>query len=524
MNRVINRVINLYKKINIETILGIFFQIMILSSFWGPTLLAVTVPGIGEIFLFRVALLVVCCIYIYFLIKKRIHPLKERTKIEYAAFGILGVMLLYGFISLARAIDFGFTFRRLFNLSFDALYLLLIILYVDNKRKINITMINIIINVLLLQLLGVYETFFGGVFYDMYDDFLRVPFFNRLLQPPVVSFGNTNDYITSILFYLPFIIMFLIFHISNSKSRKLTSIYTLILITSITLEYYLANSARAQLGQLAWYIIVFGFLIFVLIYLRKLYKMLIMIFILFAFVSFTENFLVIRAKTINTINTIKYERELKLAEQKIKVGDNEVGDKESEEKEVIDSIAKPGLVTVPKSNELSIKDQFIAKDEETGETILNMNASGGGRLTLLKFAGSTFIKSYGMGVGLGNTEQKAKVVANEQLGGLWSLHCFPARIIADMGIFILIPVLIAIIILLKEISRMAKVKKDSKSMNMVLFFVIVSILVFPILSTISSDAQDMISMWFSLGGIIIIVSKYQVFIETLKEQSSSENT
>jgi hypothetical protein len=30
-----------------------------------------------------------------------------------------------------------------------------------------------------------------------------------------------------------------------------------------------------------------------------------------------------------------------------------------------------------------------------------------------------------MGVGLGNTEQKAKVVANEQLGGLWSLHCFP---------------------------------------------------------------------------------------------------
>ncbi len=505
MRRSKDKIISYLKYMNMEKGLEILFQIMIFSSFWGPVLLAVTVPGIGEIFLFRIALAAVCCFYIYYIINKKTNPFKARTRIEYVIFLILGIMLLYGGISLVRAIDFGYTFRRLFNLGFDLMFLLMIILYIDNQRKVRITMVNCIINVLLLQFMGVYETFFGGVFYDTYDNFLRVPFFNRLLQPPTVSYGNTNDYITSILFCLPFIIIFLIYQINNSKNIKTKRIFSSILIINLSLTYFLANAARAQLGQLAWFIIFLGFAAYILVSQRKQYKLAVMIFVCFLFVSFTENYLILRATTLNAINTMKYERELKSIEKKVASGDAEAA-------EAIKSVPTPKLVTVPKSNELSIKDQFVAKNEETGKTVLNMNASGGGRLMLIKFAGDTFIDSYGMGVGLGNTEQRAKVIAEEQLGGLWAIHCFPARIIADMGIFLLFPVLIAIFLLLKSIIYILKDRQKPKLMNMVMFFIILSLLCFPILSTIPSDAQDTLGMWLCLGGIIIAVTKHHAIL------------
>ena len=103
------------------------------------------------------------------------------------------------------------------------------------------------------------------------------------------------------------------------------------------------------------------------------------------------------------------------------------------------SPAQRPTIDLQKPNQQNLQDEFFSVDEKTGETVLRQDASGGVRTLLLLHAGRCFLESYGMGVGLGNTELLARDRQVIPDAAIWSIHCFLARLIADYGIFALIP-------------------------------------------------------------------------------------
>ncbi|MDF2544313.1 MAG: hypothetical protein K0S47_4031 [Herbinix sp.] len=484
-------------KMKSEFILGLFFQIMIFSSFWGSVLLPITVPGIGEMFLFRIMIFITSILFVLHLVINKVNPFKGKNKLEYMVFILITIMILYGILSLARAIDIAFTFRRLFNLCIDVTFLLLLILYINDRMKINITLFNCIINMIILSLLGIYEAFHGGIFYDKYDIYQRFPLFDvGYIQFPTVSFNNTNDFSCTLLFYLPFVIAFLLTHIN--KNNKYKKLYIVLLSLTTSLSYFIVKLASARLAMISVYIIIISLFAYIIIFKRKLWSIIVLCSMCFAFIFVMENYKQLKADTINIANNIKYKYE--------KMTSDEV-------------IEKPETYTIPTKETLSLKEQLIVVDEETNEVTLNTEASVGTRVALLRFSIKTFIKSYGFGVGLGNTEQMAKAVAVEQLGGMWSMHCFAARFLADMGILVLLPIIIIVLFIIKLLFKLVRSNniKDSSVMIPILFTV-VSIICFPLLSTSPSDAQDILGMWFCIAAIIITIIK----VPSLLNQSNLE--
>ena len=150
-----------------------------------------------------------------------------------------------------------------------------------------------------------------------------------------------------------------------------------------------------------------------------------------------------------------------------------------------------------------MKDEFWETDQDGNTTISSTN-SGGIRTLLLTHAGKCFLESYGLGVGLGNTEvlaAKRGVIPKWASNDSISIHCFIARIIADYGIFVLIPLGAIVLLLLRSIWRMlvAAYKTKNRATAAKTLALFGCCLIFPISSTASSDAQDILPMWLFLA-------------------------
>ena len=109
-----------------------------------------------------------------------------------------------------------------------------------------------------------------------------------------------------------------------------------------------------------------------------------------------------------------------------------------------------------------------------------------------------------MGVGLGNTAQLAKPTA-ESRGGVWGIHCFLARMMADFGIWFLIPLLLIAFSMVKSgveiVCREMKKRNWSGVMTGVMY--LSSVLIYPIASTAPGDAQNSVPMWLFLGCVVL---------------------
>lgn len=481
-----SKIINYFKSMDQDKILEILFQVLIFSSFWGLILPVVTVPGIGELFLFRIAIVIFICYYLNVCIKEKKNPFKNRTKLEYAVFILVGIMILYGIISLSIAIDVLFTFRRLFNLCIDILFFVLLLLYLDSRRKIKVTMFNCLINFIALLSMGIYEAFFGGIFFETPNNFRSFNFFDKgLLFQPKACFGNANDYSSTILFLLPFLIGFLLYLIKNTENKFIKKFYSSILVFITSVSYFIVIVTNARLVLVPIYIVSFGFAFYIIVYQRKLKKILINCILCIAFISIMDNYTDISILIKNHANTKK---------------------DISSEIVVADVQSETGTEDIVPEDEKSLTDQIFTIDADTNTVILNKNTSAGLRASLLKFAINTFIDSKGIGVGLGNTELLAKAISEDQFGGIWAIHCFPARIVADMGVFILIPIIIIIAMLLKKmINIILMYNKKKINISLLVLVTVISVLNFVFLATSPSDAQDLLGMWISLAGIILAV-------------------
>ena len=140
--------------------------------------------------------------------------------------------------------------------------------------------------------------------------------------------------------------------------------------------------------------------------------------------------------------------------------------------------------------------------------MLSEYRSAGVRARLLLHACNCFIESKGFGVGLGNTSQLAVQRQIAEINGegryLESIHCFIVRLLADYGIFAGIPISVIALLMLRSVwqAMAAGRKKEDRELIGRALFLLVAILLFPIVSTSSSDAQDSIPMWIFLASVI----------------------
>ena len=440
----------------------------VVSSFWGSAILSVKVPAIGELFLFRLFLPVTLILYGIWAVRHK--QWRPDSTLEMWCWILAGSLILCGVISLFRAIEASWTFRRLFNLCFDlGLFLLMLRLCRDKKiRRLTIIATGIMLTVIML--LGAVEVFCGGLVNDSYDNFKRFHFLMDIYQFPVVFSPNTNDYTSAVLFCMGLVLMEVLQPGVSMKKRLWGGVALL-----GTLGYFLFAAASARLILLGFWLLWIGVLLYSL--LRK--KLAIKLPVLLLCGVLLVQILIHYPTTVYPVK-LSIEKFLGSFSGDVPSWSFPVGDGEN------------------------LEDEFFEIDPLTGEKVLRDWGSAGERAHLLIHAGKCLVGSYGLGVGMGNTEMLAREMQVNP-AGKWSIHCFLARLVADCGIFVLIPLCAIVWLVLRQLFRTVKralKEKNRDSLSYVALFLFVLIL-FPVVSTSSSDSQDIAAMWLYLGGVVL---------------------
>ena len=498
-------------KSGLDKAIGIFWHITLFFGMWGSALFSVPVPGIGELFPFRVAVCLTALLFLIRCVKQKENPFAGRTAIEKVFFAFLGVMVIYGFVSLAIAIDFSFTFKRLFNLCLDVLFCLLFLFLVRDKKTLKQTFQNLFINLIAIQAVGFLETFTGNLFTELYQDYKRFDFYMlKYLIPPAAGFENTNDYMSSMMFILfiligPVVLRFL----SVEKPKK--SAY-LKIIALVGVSFYLGSCAFASLGNFSLELLVLGIILVGIMLLRRklnarrIWFALAGIFVVYAVVWTAP--MIRPAKVIISNN------------KKLAAYEKKVEGMTAEEKSLYPS---PVMYPIPKvyGRDMSLFNLIFTTNED-GEIVINKDTSPGIRAELIGFAVGTLIDSKGLGVGLGNTEQLAMREPYESLHGYERIHCFAIRLCSDFGIFVIIPAVWLIVLVLRRYFKLFHLAKKKNDLNARIFylFILIGIAAFPFLSTAPSDAQDLIAMWSYLCFLIVMCTNPSLMLREEEERQS----
>ena len=484
----------------------IFLLLTVVSAFFGSAILSFTVPLVGELFPFRIFLPVTLILYLIWALKGNDRPWRDSSPLEKWAFVLIGVMVVYGAVSLLRAQNFLFTFKRLFNLCLDLAFFFLLLRLCRHKGVLKAVMVAAIAGFVFLSGLGIYEVFHEGVFNDMYDNFHRGSWFMEYLQPPVVASSNTNDYVSSLFFVAA---AFLIARARGvfDKNNRLVK-YAPVAIFPVL--FFLVTIADARLNLMAFWVLLVITVIHDLLARFSKKRTFALTALLLCCITFCHQYRYVMPQIRSfTAQAKAYcEYQVTLGRHYFQYGFGSANDSATPPRPTTPEAALPKPAPDSENqNSGSLKDEFF-EPGENGEIILNTANSGGIRTSLLIHAGKCFGESYGLGVGLGNTEVLAAqrgVIPKWAHNEVNSIHCFLARVVADYGIFVLIPLGAIAFLLLRRLWRMFvaayKAKNRTAAANAILFLGCCAL--FPIVSTASSDAQDILPMWLYLALVIL---------------------
>ncbi len=450
----------------------ILWLITLVSSFFGILIFPVTIGNLGTFYLFRIALLTTSALFFAKAIFNKFSFVRDKSKLIKSVYILFVCMICYSIYSVFIALNFSFTLSRVMNLFFDILFCFLAIYFIPQNFKLNIKIITV--SLITLQLLGVYETIFGGIVNNLYDGMSRYSFFRiLLLQQPVVSFGNTNDF-NSATAMITIIITWILIYYSDRLTKVEQNKSNIIIITINSLMFYLASCGLSTLTKYAMLIQLSLILIYAIVINREFLMIAITILLLFAFTHLMPTAQKYLIGIENNINLI------------ISMFD------ENHEYEVKETPKVYG-------EEVTLSQQF---DED---------ATGGVRLTLIKYGVDTIISSNFLGAGLGNTEIMA---ADAGVIEAWadreaiSLHCFPIRILADMGVFILFPALVVFMLVLQNAyNAITKSERKKQAKYTLIIGTIAVFTTYICLSTASSDAQDLLPMWLFFALVVQLSDK-----------------
>lgn len=450
------------------TVIIVLWLLTVTAAFFGPYLLPISIPGLGTLYAFRILLPVTAGLYLLWMILHRELPWAQATAIEKWC-DVLGlILLLYGAASLFRAQDFLWTRDRLFSLIFDVTFFLLSIRMLRRSAVRDLTVKVCIVMLGLTIALGLYEVFFGGIVSSRYDEITAVYIFNGAYQFPVVFSGNTNDYATTVLLMIAAILLWYL-RPENRWSR-----WGAVGVAVLGICAYMVPILSAgRLCMVASAILLAAlFLYFLLSKKRGRILALVLILVGILAVEISNRYYYLMPQIQAYVEAIATGQPLDGLE--------------------ID-LQRPGSG--------SLGDELFEMDEQTGEMTLRGDASGGIRVRLLIHAGQCFLNSYGLGVGLGNSEILARELKIAGESGIWSIHCFIARLLADYGIFVLIPLCAIVWLLLRRILHMLRVGIKNRRREWVGYALLAlgALGIYPIVSTAPSDAQDLLVMWLYLA-------------------------
>ena len=467
--------LTLWRQDKCKAALWVGWLATVFFSFWADALGAITVPAVGSVFPYRVFLPLTVALYIVHAVRRRENPWKDASAVEKWCYGFIVILLVCGAASLFRALDTGHTFRRLFNLTLDLCFFYLALRLCKDKTLRRWTLAVLALSLGIHLLLGVYESVHRGIFRDIYNGYRRFYWFDRRYQHPVVTFANTNDYLASMLFSGAALLLAAGVHWERVRRHR----GLLVLLAAwFSVQYFVTLAGGGRLVLAAMYVLAATFLAFLLLADRKRLWLGVLVLVLLGGVTFA-----------NRYHTIMPQIQTFLSEN-FRAEDSPVSPDGKPDEE-------PSAPPAQTEDTPSLKDQFFEEDAETGEMVLRQTGSSGVRTRLLIHAGKCFIESFGLGVGLGNTEILARdreVIAG---GATWSIHCFLARLVADFGLFALVPLCAIALLLLKRVWEALRLRNGRSLGVAVLFFGV--LLMFPIASTASSDAQDLVAMWLYLA-------------------------
>ncbi len=503
----IQAMIQSWQKDRIYTAMVWCWYATVITSFMGSTVISLSVPAVGELFPFRVFLPITFLLYVVWAVRTREFVWGELSFLEKVTYILAVIMVVYGVASLPRAIEISHTFPKLFNLCLDMAFFLLF-LRLCRYQDIRRTTIRICLVMLVVLLaLGTYEVFWGGIWNPRYDDFQRFLFFDQIFQFPVVFSYNTNDYVSTISFLFAIL---LLWKMNPARKWDRKDIWSIILVGVFSYFVVLASSGRFAMAGLLCLLV--GGLLCLWIGRRK-GRVLITLLLLVGLlgIEFSNRYYYLMPQIEAYIEAVT----TKPTPVPPSSGSTSTPVSEQEPEPV-----PPPTIDITRPNSETMKEEIFKTDDKTGETVLREDSSGGVRLRLLIHAGECFLESYGLGVGLGNTEILAR--DREVAGEVWSIHCFGARVIADYGIFVLIPLgIIGCLLLWEGVRRLIQSVKDRSREQFgfgVLWMAI--LMVFPIVSTASSDAQDIIAMWIYLAILVLFATQREKSVLRLTHTST----
>lgn len=480
----------------------IFLLFTVASAFLGSVILNITIPLVGEIFPFRIFLPITFILYLVWAFKGNDHPWRDCTTLEKWAYVLVGVMVVYGAVSLLWVQNFLFTFKRLFNLCFDVAFFFLLLRLCRNKRVLQAVILTAMAGFLFFCGVGIYEVFHQGIFDDAHDHIHIATWFMKYLQHPIATAGNTNDYCAILVFLAAVFMLVRALGVFDKHSRFIK--YSPLAI--FPLLFFLITMANSRLNMVSFWILLVVTVLHDLLgkYCKKrLYAVLALV---LCSITFCHQYRFIVPPVQAYVQQVKAYRAYQVA---LREYYEKYGSLAENDGSVPPPPTMPGNLTDKPTLDLgdqegsSLKDEFLETDQD-GNVSINSNNSGGVRTLLLIHAGNCFRESYGLGVGLGNTEvlaAKRGVIPKWASNDSISIHCFIARIIADYGIFALIPLCAIAFLLIRKVWQMfvAAWKAKNNALASKALVLLGCSLIFPISSTASSDAQDILPMWLFLA-------------------------
>ena len=255
-------------------------------SYFGSGLLIMEVPMVGGLYPFRILLPITAVLYLLWAFQTKEHVFRDSSTLEKWCYVLIAAMLVYGVVSLFRAIDFMWTFRRLFNLSFDLCFFFLTLRLCRHKEVFRYSLHVCAVAFILLCVAGIYEVFCGGILDDAYDHYKRFELMGTFFQAPVVTAGNTNDFSLILGFSCAIFLLAREWVPFNAQSKILY--YSPLLL--MPAAYFLAVAGSSRLIICSYWALLSGLFLAVLINNRRAWWILSIIVVLFLGTHFISQY------------------------------------------------------------------------------------------------------------------------------------------------------------------------------------------------------------------------------------------
>lgn len=483
------------RRVPLDRLLLFCWYLTVLSAPFGDCLLRVALPIGGHFFLFRGMILLTCAVYLVYLFHRRENPFRGLSRSE-GWFVVLAVsMLCYGGVSVFRAASLGAWFSKFFTMC-QMFALVFLFLKLGREQTVLRNTVALLAVSSLICMLGGAAEMFHGPFFDTPYRNAYYPFWGHWMYSPIFTFYNPNGFSAYLLFVIEILYLYLAFRWEKLPPRSRTRAYWGV-SCAFALMLILCCADGGRLCILSIPLFAAGVIAWALAHYRKGLLLLVLLAAALTFTYVGENYEQVKYKVDEAVYQV----------QEILHPD-------------ADSQEKPETPPEPEKNQWGTL--YTVVPSVTGENVNeSLTESDGIRMTLLKDCAQMIRESRGLGIGLGNVESRLRKMDNS--GGIYAAHCFIMEVLAEFGIFALLPLALVIFSILRRLllGFGEAVKAKNWTAFARLFLLLMTCAAFPLLSTANSSSWGITSMWLYLAMLLLCIAHFSKDICSHIEGSGS---